>query len=276
MKLPLIKQLCSMDTETLKTVIKNFLKDKGYNVIENDLFLIAEGELPICLIAHMDTVFPGPPAQFYFDSKEKVLWSPHGAGFDDRAGLYAIVDILEHTNLRPSIVLLDLEERGGEGAQSLVTRYSKCPFKDCRALVELDRANYNDSVFYSCDNKKFEDYINKFGFETAIGTFSDISIIAPVWKIAAVNLSIGYLDEHSYVERLQIDWCDEIIEKVKNILIESNSMPHFKYIEKNRKRIFFGDNKTCLFCGKQVKNYYTVKDKEYDYIVCDDCYSKCF
>jgi hypothetical protein len=67
-------------------------------------------------------------------------------------------------------------------------------------MIELDRQGRDDAVFYDCDNPEFEEYITKFDFVSDWGTYSDISTIAPSWECAAVNLSIGYFDEHSYAE----------------------------------------------------------------------------
>jgi len=283
MNLDLIKKLCKIDTETLKSILKEFLADKGYRKIyTNDLYIAAEGDNPVCLIAHMDTVFSYPPKEFYYDQEKKVLWSPGGSGFDDRAGIYAIINIIETTDFRPSVLFLDKEEAGGIGARALTDRFMKCPFKKCNILIELDRANHNDAVFYDCDNEKFEQFIFKFGFKGDYGTFSDISVIAPIWKIAAVNLSIGYEDEHFGTERLHTDWCDETIKKVKKIL--GSKVPYFKYIpfkysftpmqtKGSNKLVPFSKN--CAFCGKEFINnsFWNVTDYgAYSYALCDECY----
>ena len=231
MNLQLMKKLCNLNEEKIYKILLEYLFSCNYKVFHKDNYIYAEGTLPICLLAHMDTVFKAPPAenQFIYDQEQSILWAPYGAGFDDRAGIYCIIAILE-SGLRPSLVFTKGEESGGIGANDLIADHPKCPFHRCNALIQLDRANYNDSVFYNCDNQRFEDYINKYGFKTDLGTFTDISIIAPSWKIAAVNLSVGYVDEHSESERLYCNWCDETIEKVKKIVEESVGMPYFKYI----------------------------------------------
>lgn len=284
MNLDFIKELCTTSTEELKVNITRFLHQRGYQrVWSTKDYIMAEGNIPICLIAHMDTVFSSLPREFFYDQEQKVLWSPTGAGFDDRAGIYAIISILEDTNYYPSVIFLDQEEHGGIGARALIHRFKKCPFA-CNALIELDRANFNDSVFYDCDNKAFEKYINKFGFKTNWGTFSDISVIAPAWGIAAVNLSIGYVDEHFATERLYTKQCDKTIKRVTNILrdINDKGIPFFKYIPFIYQNYHsytptgFFDN-MCLMCGKELKEgetYYRITDKndEYSYNVCKDCY----
>lgn len=90
-------------------------------------------------------------------------------------------------------------------AQTLETEKIKGPSCKLKAIFELDRCGKDDMVFYGCNNPDFENYIEKFGFTFGWGTFSDISVIAPAWKVAAVNLSIGYVGEHMQTEILHTD-----------------------------------------------------------------------
>lgn len=240
-----------MDVDKLNKTLCSFLSHYGYKNIEhNDAYIMAEGELPVCLVAHMDTVFKDPPLpeNFMYDSEQKILWSYYGAGFDDRAGIYAILEIIK-AGFRPSVIFTNYEEIGGGGADELLIKYQKCPFKYCNMLIELDRANKKDAVYYDCANEDFADYIESFGFEISWGTFTDVRFIAPVWGIAAVNLSIGYEDEHTISERLHCDWCDATIEKVKLILSDED-MIAYPYIQKsNYRKMFIEDKTKCLFCG---------------------------
>lgn len=281
MNLDLIKNLTTMNQSQLSKILYKFLKDKGYtNIKKNEFFIMAEGELPICLIAHMDTVFTQPQHKnnFIYDQEQKILWGVGGSGFDDRAGIAGIIEVLEH-GFRPHILFTNYEETGGIGAEELVKRYSKWPFStSCHALVELDRQGYKDAVYYRCNNPEFEIYIESFGFEFAYGSFSDISIIAPAWKIAAVNLSIAYEFEHSPNELLHTDWFDETIEKVEEILSKSKSMKHYKYIQKAYNKIsypFTIVNNNCLICGSPVNasNSKEIYDEEFPYRVCNQCYN---
>ena len=206
------------------------LKSLGYENIEyTDDYILAEGDISILLIAHIDTVFNTEPSMddFLYDNKKKILWSPYGSGFDDRAGVYAILKILD-AGYRPSILFTTGEEMGGVGSTMLISKHPTPPIY-AKFMIQLDRANRNDSVYYSCGNKNFEKMINSYGFKTAQGTFTDISIIGPEWDIAAVNLSIGYVDEHTFSERLYTDWCDATIEKVMDILDDADAMKSYSY-----------------------------------------------
>ena len=282
MNLDLIKTLTTLDKKQLYHVLIRFLREKGYtNVRKNDMFIMAEGDIPVCLIAHMDTVFPSPQVKdnFIFDPEQHILYGIGGSGFDDRAGIYAIIELVLRGH-RPHIIFTDLEEAGGIGAEDLITKYMKCPFKDCRFLIQLDRANEKDAVYYNCANEEFETYIESFGFVTDWGTFSDISYIAPVWKIAAANLSVGYEMEHTQCEILHTDWLDATIDKVEEILYNAGDAKHYKYIAapiKGYSNIipkFTIKDDECLICGSKLDPHTAkhIYDEEFPYSVCPECF----
>jgi hypothetical protein len=106
-----------------------------------------------------------------------------------------------------------------------------CPFKDLKYVIELDRRGSNDCVFYDCENPKFTEYVESFGFEYNFGTYTDICEFCPNWKIAGVNLSIGYRDEHSVSEVLFVGRMYSTIEKVKKMLADAANLTEpFEYI----------------------------------------------
>jgi len=243
---------------------------------------MAEGDLPICLLAHMDTVFPYPPKTFYYDAQQTILWSPQGLGADDRAGLAVIMELLERGH-RPHIILTDLEEKGGIGASNLVSRFPQCPFKECKALIQLDRQGKDDAVYYECDNKDFEELITSYGFITDIGSFSDISVIAPQWETAAVNLSVGYEREHTYTETLNISWLNETIDKVEKMLKDCGGWGSYSYIPLvyDNNLFNFGVGGKCTCCGEIYNaselNWYSGTGKAEDaFPVCNTCYAEYF
>lgn len=193
-------------------------------------YVYVEGSLPVALVAHADTVHAALPKEIFYDKDKNVVWSPEGIGADDRAGIFAIIDILRE-GLRPSVIICNEEEVGGKGAKRFVKAYPK-PLSKVNFIIELDRMGEEDMVFYACDNPDFEAYLEPYGFVTDWGTFSDIATIAPKWGVAAVNLSIGYMDEHTKSERLYVGRMFETIQRVKSILHDELITEHpFEYIE---------------------------------------------
>lgn len=226
----LMEQLCKLKQPQLIKVMKQFLKKYYDNVISSSYYLIAVGDAPVGLVAHLDTVFNSPPKDIYYDKEKNIMLSPEGLGADDRAGVYAIINIVK-SGLRPTVMLTTDEEYGCIGAERLVKKIAEPPMA-LKYLIELDRRGEKDCVFYSCNNTLFTSYIESFGFITEMGTFSDISVICPKWKIAGVNLSIGYYHEHTPAEILHIGQLFNTIDKVKQMITDSHQIPNpFEYIE---------------------------------------------
>lgn len=264
-----LKQILELDQNQLKNIMYKFLKKKYKNIINHNAYICAEGTIPIALVAHLDTVFSSPPKNIFYDQEQQVMWSPQGLGTDDRAGVFAIIQIVQ-SGLRPHIILTTDEEVGAIGAD-LLSRNGN-PFADLRYIIQLDRRGNADCVFYDCNNTEFIDYVESFGFAEAYGTFTDISILCPAWKIAGVNLSVGYVNEHSFIETLYLNALNSTINKVKKMLIEED-IPKFDYIAfSNHPMSSFYD--VCGICNKPffTENLipFTRKDGQLDYI-CGDC-----
>ena len=231
-ELKTFEQLASLKQDSLKKVLASFLKKHYKKVIHTKDYIFAEGEVPVALVAHMDTVFTLPPEEIFFDQKKNVMWSPQGLGADDRAGVFAIVQIVR-AGFRPHVIFTTDEEVGGLGATAIAQL--DCPFNDLKYVIELDRRGSNDCVFYDCDNKEFVEYVESFGFEWNFGSYSDICEFCPEWGVAGVNLSIGYRDEHSEIEVLFVGQMLSTIEKVKKMLTDAKNLEQpFVYIPGKR------------------------------------------
>lgn len=278
------EQLCSLTQAATKKTMSSYLHTKYKKVTETKDYICAEGNIPIALVAHMDTVFSyRDNKEVYYDRQKNVIWSPDGLGADDRAGIFAIIQILK-AGLRPHIILTTDEEKGALGAEKLAQ--TECPFADLRYIIQLDRRGAIDCVFYSCNNEQFVEHVESFGFAEAIGSFSDISVICPAWKIAGVNLSIGYRDEHSTSEILFVGHMLNTIDKVICMLTQKE-IPSFEYIPFEFEysnsywyRNWIGgyksnsDDKHCYVCGKEFlpEELIPVKDeKGINNYYCIDC-----
>ena len=257
----LFTTIAKMSQKTLLKSLAKFLT-KYYDekkIIITKNYILCKGESPVMLVAHLDTVFKTPPENIFYDQKQHVMWSPQGLGADDRAGVFAIMKIIQQ-GFRPHICFTTEEEKGGIGASILVKENPKAPF-DIKYIIQLDRQGVSDCVFYYCANNDFEEYVEKFNFVTDWGTFSDISIICPAWGIAGVNLSVGYLNEHSKIETLHTDALYTTIRKVGDMIFDScvNDVPFFEYVELAYDRYW-----------KQIGKIYGWDNYLYDYDYYDD------
>lgn len=258
---------------SLLVYLKLLLSQFGYENqrTDNRNYLIAEGDIPIALVAHLDTVHAVEPFQFFYDEKEMVMWSPQGLGADDRVGVILILSILSE-GYRPHLIFTTGEEHGGIGANKLVKDYNEAPF-NIDFMIELDRCGSEDAVFYNCMNHSFIDYICGFGFTFEEGSFTDICILGRNWNIAAVNLSVGYYNEHTKAEYWDLFEADDTITKIINILRSKNDNTYM-YVPATK------DNRIIrCSCGKlcypgeydQITSTYGPTKIPFTYNVCRSC-----
>ena len=270
----LLEFLMSLNQKTTHLICRSELEKFYSDIIETDNYIIAMGNIPVVLLAHMDTVreTDGEYMMLY-DSELNIATSVYGLGFDDKAGIAAIFKIIED-GYRPYVIFTHDEEKGGVGAYQLVKDYPEPPFKDkIKYMIQIDRRGKDDCVFYDDGNKEFHNYVESFGYyKTNYGSFSDISTIAPTWKVSAVNLSTGYYNEHTPDEFLIIDEWYQTIDEIKKMLDNIDTAPYFVYEDTfGYPYIDFG---ICDYCGKPLSYNNAVpvigSDGEIKYY-CDDC-----
>ena len=256
--------LCKLTQNELKDMLPKKLLESGYkDVISSDGFIYARGEMPILLTAHMDTVHKIPVIDFYeyVDAKgNHIISSPQGIGGDDRCGVYMILEIIKE--YKPYILFCEDEEIGGIGSGKFCRTDFIDELEDMKFLIELDRANKKDAVFYDCDNKEFTKFIeDTTGFVETWGTFSDISNLAPQCNVAAVNLSCGYYHAHSLEEEVNMEEMLHTVEMVKVLL--NAECEQFEYVKK--KRTYYGDGYSYGYGYGYYGRYYDDYENYDDY-----------
>ena len=218
--------------QLFKLLTKKF---KGKAILSKGNFILVRGTAPVMLVAHLDTVHTEPVKQICASKDGNILMSPQGIGGDDRCGVFALVKIYLSAQVKPWLLFTCDEEVGGLGAQHFCQLHSQGllpkELDALKFLVEIDRKGKNDAVFYDCDNPDFEEYITGKGFKTAIGSFSDISLIAPDLGVAAVNLSSGYYNAHTLHEFINVKELHDTIHRVGEIVGEAVALPRFEYVE---------------------------------------------
>lgn len=231
--LPKFIEICKMSQQDLKIYLEDELIKLGYeNVVNEDGYLYAKGTIPILLTAHMDTVHHKAIEDYFEFTVNKMhhLRSPQGIGGDDRCGIYMILEIIKEKKF--SVLFCEDEEKGGVGSRKFCKSKHLKTLKDIKYMIELDRTNSNDAVFYSCDNPEFTSFIcNNTGYKETFGTFSDISVLMPEAKIAGVNLSCGYYRAHTEQEYVVLEEMQGAIEVVKQLA--DIKCDQFKYVAKS-------------------------------------------
>lgn len=230
-----LEQYITPTQEELFAMLVHEYKDMAY--VRAGSYILVEGEAPILLVAHLDTVHAEPVKHICKSKGGKILMSPQGIGGDDRCGVYALTSVYTRAEVKPWLLFTCDEETGGHGASAFCKDYHMADLPrdldNLKIIVEIDRKGKNDAVYYDCDNPDFEDYITSKGFETDWGTFSDISLIAPSLGVAAVNLSSGYYNAHTLYEYIDRQELNDTIGKVLSIVSDASKadFPFYEYIE---------------------------------------------
>lgn len=249
-------KICKFGQRELKAYLSlkltEFYDTKDITV--GDGYIYAKGDMPVCLTAHMDTVHKAKVKDYYgyYDKKNKrnIISSPQGIGGDDRCGVYMIMNILQTTSYRPSIIFCEDEEMGGIGSGKFVrTEYIR-ELEDMKFFVELDRANGNDLVFYDDINTEFHEWCEQItNYTENYGSFSDISELCPAAGVSGVNISCGYYNAHTTDEYVVLEEMMKGIKATKKLLKASKELESsFEYKE--------------YYSSKWYKSWY---EGDYDY-----------
>lgn len=228
--------LARLDTSACFSAMIELLRCQGYTIdaCSQEHYAICTPPKPhaVALVAHCDTVGKEPPEAF--SNRCGVLTTKDGGvmGADDRAGCAAIAASVIDGN-RPQIFLLTGEERGGIGADFLAYKTEYAPPDTLHVMLELDRQDSNDFVTYDCDSKHLNKWCKRFGWAEAVGSFTDISILAPAWGIAAANLSVGYYGQHSRSESLIVPQLAYTVDRVAKMLTNPPQQ-RIEYVEVKR------------------------------------------
>lgn len=244
----IFKKICKKNQMELKAWLYKLLKIKYKEVVNDDGFLYAKGNIPILLTAHMDTVHKETCKQIITKKEDNktILSSPQGIGGDDRCGIWMIWMILCKTKYRPYILFCEDEEIGGVGSK----KFTKTKYVDdlgkLKYMIELDRAHDKDAVYYDCGNEEFMDYISEtIGYKEAYGSFSDISHLSPASDVASVNLSCGYYNAHTLNEYVVYEEMFATYKVVKTLLSKVKECKEYDYQEYTYSR--YGNNDYSLW-----------------------------
>ena len=220
--------LCRLSQDALKEYVANSLNETHKSVVVGDGYVFAQGTFPVLLVAHLDTVHEELPYIIMYDKERDAIFSPTGIGGDDRCGVYMILEIIRKYNC--SVLFCEDEEIGGVGAREFANSELSIGLK-FNYIIEFDRMGSNDAVFYQCDNPDFTSFITREFYNIAIGSFSDISIVAPALGCAAVNLSCGYYNAHTTEEYVVMEEMNASINAACKILERTTEDDKFEYIE---------------------------------------------
>lgn len=219
--------------DKFKTIPNHIYREGGK--LKRFLYIEGTREDKVLLVAHADTVFDKNYTKrdayhnviedngFYKSVDEQG--KPTLLGADDRAGC-AILWLLKDSG--HSILITDGEERGCISANWLIdenpdiaTRINNHQF-----MIQFDRRNGTDYKCYDVGTDSFRKFLNENTTFREADRFSFTDICTLAKDICAVNFSVGYYDEHTSQERINISEWLYTLEMTKTLL--EKELPKFK------------------------------------------------
>lgn len=187
--------------------------------IDRRNYVYAVGDIPMCFVAHVDTV-RSDDAKLEIERSGTVLRNKYGVlGADDRAGIYAIFKSIKKCQRGgfPSILLVNFEEVGLLGVKQWI-KDNVWTHEDV-LFIEIDRKGVGEYVTYNGRlNNAVSDYVESFGFCKNDGTLSDIAFITREYKTPSINISAGFHNEHTLRETLHVDELNLTIDRLRDMI----------------------------------------------------------
>lgn len=176
------------------------------------------------LCVHLDTINDASDktptySDFVYNTKKKTIeLSRHSnlscVGGDDRCGVYIIDKYFNELIKKYHIGFFCDEEVGGIGSSNIAKALNDDSSISC--FIGLDRKGSNEVATYGYDNTDLIEAFTSLCYKEAYGTFTDASNIASEGVLACVNLSVGYDNEHTKVEFIDVS----VIHKTAKTLIQ--------------------------------------------------------
>lgn len=208
-------------SETEAKFIKECLPEPEFqDECGNMYYEVGEGSETL-FVAHIDTVHNSEGMQkVVYDANLGLAYKDDGEplGADDGAGVWMLLNLMWN-NVPGTYILTRGEERGGIGAKFIAKTYPDFLAKFKRAIA-FDRKG-TDSIITSqwvgttCSRKFAEDFarkVNPMGFKYGpddTGVYTDTADLAN-FVPECTNISIGYMNEHSGKETLNVKFAERL------------------------------------------------------------------
>ena len=221
------KEILEAKEVTIHHLLKYFKKSEiDYDAYGNIYinFKKETKKMPI-LVSHLDNVLGDEDRKPVYSLDGKTIFCANnvGIGFDDKAGIIAIIELwraMPEHNFR--IIFTAEEEVGGIGADYVeASRIDQAQY-----ILELDRKGGKDIIqesgYTRLCSESFAKKWEELGFKRASGTFTDLNKFKPkATKVEMCNLSIGYYNPHQKNEYLNIKEFENVIAKVKQFMLDN-------------------------------------------------------
>ncbi len=221
--------------EQLLGKVDHVTVDENGNILAQKTYRSGNGPT-ILLNAHLDTVEDFEPGRLI--EKDGSIWSSSKGilGADDRAGVAIVLEMakrLEASSFSGKVkFIFTVEEEIGLVGASSVNEYF---LWDVDAAIVVDRRGKGDIVV-SCGSyipfcdlsygrffERVADSVGLNGWKTTAGGSSDTRIWAQN-TIQSVNLSVGYQNEHTEEETLDVEACYNTLKLVEGVFTQEREL----------------------------------------------------
>jgi putative aminopeptidase FrvX len=259
-----IEKLLTLTERETFNYVKKVLKKLRVDFTSNKDYIITQQHAdPTPLICvHLDTVSILPPkAEDIVVLEDAIKLAPTSLskclGADDRAGVWIALEMLRlGTKTKFEYGFFCGEETGGVGSRS----YSFLDLEHT-CFIGLDRGSklgIQNVAEYGLDNEDLTKIFTDLGYEASNGTFSDCSALAMESDVACVNVSVGYVREHTDKETLYLDLMLNTLDVMREVVIPEqvfksaevyNWRTDYRFAPKSSNAIL------CDLCGRHEKLY---------------------
>lgn len=216
-------------------------------VYKNNTYLWIKGKSNIALTAHVDTFDVDYTKGVDSDkmsfqcTKPKEIVEEYGIivaykdgvrcilGGDDRVGVHMCYEHLSDDN-PPHILLFNGEEVGGIGSNVFVMDNIDLP--DFDIMISLDACYNNEFVWYG-SNRSADEWVQSYGWKNrGKGIFTDIQTVGHHYKFPCVNLGVGYFNQHTEQEYIDVEIMEMSKRKLTRMLADGVAKEEYCYENK--------------------------------------------
>lgn len=281
-------------------VLLNRYKSYLAGYYDNKFMLLkSDNKLKPLLCVHLDTINDTMECipsigDFIFTHKTGLLTLNKNStlnclGGDDRCGVTIITLAFKELIEKYHIAFFCDEEVGGLGSSASASAITSDNSISC--YIGLDRKGTTEVATYGFDNQALIDLFVDNGYVETQGSFTDASNLARESNKACINLSVGYGNEHSRHEFIDLRGIDNAIDILLYVTFDGvykqeiayNNYSDDGYVYSDEEDFYgdiFKDEKTksteeelysCDYCGIRLTSYF---DTDWSVFICEKCRNK--
>lgn len=226
------------EDEVVKFLPKDLIKDEFGNYYK------VIGDSDVMFTSHLDTVSFKTDVTLLsriVDDNQEIISSDGTTilGADDKAGVTVLLYMMAH-NIPGVYYFFVGEETGGIGSGKVAESYRKFPhLKKIRKCVSFDRRNYysviTSQMYDSCCSDEFGQALcqelNKSGLKMGLdptGVFTDSANFMEIIP-ECTNVSVGYFNEHTYKEALNITFLERLAKAC--LKVDWQGLPVYRFAD---------------------------------------------